>query len=252
MDYPYYLPSTIPHAVSSPLCAVYMHAARCVDDALPCLAVGDDEGRVHLLDTQTPPDSLERSTCLSSPDFVRHTTQPLVQGSVFALEWRADDQALAVGGSDYTVSAWDVQHEVCIASYEAHNGSVRALAWDPDGGGRILASGARDGTIHVWDLREAKAVAQMAAAHGMPRPRRRTRVAGVTSLAYLGAGKLASTGSENAVVRCWDMRAGGAAPAETSPDWSTTHGGNTRPHGLSSLVYAPSRARLFAACTDGR
>lgn len=29
------------------------------------------------------------------------------------------------------------------------------------------------------------------------------------------------------------------------------HAGNTRPHGVSSLVYAQTRRRLYAACTDG-
>lgn len=61
-EHPYYVESTVPHAMASPLCATYMHAARDVDDPLPCLAVGDDEGRIHLLDTQTPSDSLEKST----------------------------------------------------------------------------------------------------------------------------------------------------------------------------------------------
>lgn len=63
-EHPFYVESTVPHAIASPLCATYMHAARDVDDPLPCLAVGDDEGRIHLLDTQTPSDSLEKSTSL--------------------------------------------------------------------------------------------------------------------------------------------------------------------------------------------
>lgn len=105
VDFPYVLTSQEPLAASAPLCASYLHAAHDADAHVPGLAVGDDEGRVHLLDTHIPPDALHASAC-------RHTTQPLVHGSLFALAWRADDQVLAVGGSDYSVAAWDVQHEV--------------------------------------------------------------------------------------------------------------------------------------------
>lgn len=171
-----------------------------------------------------------------------------MHGSVFAAEWRSDDHVLAIGGSDYSVSAWDVQHELCVAHYDAHNGSARALAWDPDDR-RLLASGARDGAIYLWDLRQSAAAVHIHKAHGMPRTRRGARVAGVTSLAYVN-GQLASSCSENGVVKMWDLRAA-QAPRATSTDLSVGRAGNTRPHGVSSLVYAQTRRRLYAACTDG-
>lgn len=249
--YPYTLESEVPLAMASPLCVAYMHRARDADDPLPCLAVGDDEGRVHLLDTRVPADALDQRTSPSDPAYVRHTTKPLVHGSLFALEWRADDAVLALGGSDYSVAAWDVQHEVCVASYDAHEGSARALAWDPCGGGRLLASGARDGAIYLWDVRQAAPAVHIPRAHRLPRTKRGARSAGVTSLVFRSDGQLVSAASEHGVLHSWDWRAP-VRPSAQSADVSLRGAQNTRPHGVSSLAYAPRRARLYAACTDGR
>ena len=249
--YPYTLESEVPLAMASPLCVAYMHRASDADDPLPCLAVGDDEGRVHLLDTRVPADALDQRTSPSHAAYIRHTTRPLVHGSVFALDWRADDVVLALGGSDYSVAAWDVQHEVCVASYDAHEGSARALAWDPHGGGRLLASGARDGAIYLWDVRQAAPAVHIPHAHRLPRTKRGVRSAGVTSLVFRNDGQLVSAASEHGVLHSWDWRAP-KRPSAASADVSLSRAGNTRPHGVSSVAYAPSRARLYAACTDGR
>ena len=50
------------HALVNPLSASFMHRSRCADRASQILAVGDDEGRVHLLDTLTPPRTLGHGT----------------------------------------------------------------------------------------------------------------------------------------------------------------------------------------------
>ena len=246
----------IEHAAASPLSAAYMHASRHGDRAAQCLAVGDDEGRVHLLDTLVSPGSLGEEAC-------KWSTRPLLNGSVFEMQWRYDDQVLGIGGSDYSVSAYDAQHGMHVAEYHVHEGSPRTLAWDPNGWGRILASGARDGSIYVWDLRMQDAVQHIPCAHGARRTRRRRAPAGVTSITYTGS-HLASAGSENGVVKLWDLRMAGAArpprsrgsgtcpEAASSADVSLWDRAlNTRPHGISSLVAAPTRHRLYAACTDG-
>ncbi|WFD31919.1 hypothetical protein MSPP1_002961 [Malassezia sp. CBS 17886] len=272
-DYAYRLESDcLPFASAAPLVATYMHGARAATDAPQSLAVGDDEGRVHLLDTSVPPHALSHDACVLR-------TKALVEGSIFALEWRFDDRVLAVGGSDYSVSAWDIERELCVAKYDAHEGSVRALAWDPHGAGRLLASGGRDGAICMWDLRCAEAVLRVPHAHGRhTAPRRRTphrMAAGITSLTHVVHGAtLASTCSDNAVVKVWDLRMGGGKhgraphPVHTTPDLSMQHAHrntrpapgpwarceehpfrNTRPHGVSSVVAAATR--MYAACTDG-
>lgn len=205
------------------------------------LAVGDDEGRVHLLDTLVAPDAWE-------PRALRHNTQPLIDGSLFAMEWRADDAALALGGSDYSVSVWDVERERCLAMYDAHRGSPRALAWDPASGGQVLCSGGRDGAVYVWDVRQSAPAMHLPDVHGR-RTRRRGLAPAVTSVLYLPGGLLCTAGSSTAAVRVWEPRM--ARAVQTSADLSREMPWNTRPHGVSSLAVAASRGRMYAACTDG-
>ncbi|WFD28228.1 hypothetical protein MNAN1_003234 [Malassezia nana] len=247
VDAPYQLDSgCIPHGLAAPLSAAYAHSACAVPGAPQLLAVGDDEGRVHLLDTLIPAQAWEQRA-------LRHSTSPLVDGSLFALAWRKDDAALALGASDYSVSVWDVERERCTAMYDAHRGSPRALAWDPQGGDQVLCSGARDGIVYVWDVRQATPAMHLPHAPSGRRRRRRRTLAkdalAVTSLAYLPTGLLATTTSDTAAVRVWEPRM--ARVVQTSPDWSSTMPWNSRSHGVSSLAVASSRGRLYAACTDG-
>ncbi|PKI83605.1 hypothetical protein MVES1_002830 [Malassezia vespertilionis] len=231
----YRIASLHPHETATPLAAAHMHGSSAAD-GIPCVAVGDDEGRVHLLDTSVDPDAIHSA--------VRHSAT-LLEASVFALQWRADDCVLAVGGSDYSVSVWDIAHSVCVASYDRHQGSPRALAWDPSAPS-MLASGARDGDMYIWDVRMRDPALYIARAHARSGKHR----AGVTSVAFLQDRAVASTCSENGVVKLWDLRH--AKACASSADVSQRGvARNTRAHGLSDLVYAPSRARLYASCTDG-
>lgn len=266
--------AAVPHGTASPLCAAYMHRAGTSRAAGQCLAVGDDEGRVHVLDTLEPPGTLGRQP-------YRTTTPALADGSVYAVEWRFDDRALALGASDYTVCVWDAEKEARVAAerrtltqqrtarWDAHGGSIRSLAWDPAAGGQLLASGARDGAIYLWDVRMAHAALHIPRAQDTRRTMRRAPPAptAVTALAYVpGAARLVSAGRDSAVVTQWDVRAvrrpASAAPAATpmlshrrrlavSGDASQLSGWNSRPHGISSLAVAPVRCELYAACTDG-
>lgn len=239
----------IEHASAGILSATYTHAAA-GGSGVQYLAVGDDEGRVHLLDTSIPPRSLGDSACKLS-------TRPLVDGAIFELQWRADDRVLALGSGDYGVSAWDVEHELCVARFDRHAGSPRTLAWAPGGSGRLLASAGRDGDIYLWDLRTEEPAAHIAHAHGRLAGGRRGRAlpAGVTSLAYVDDHQLASAGCADATVKLWDMRMltrrPRPRPRAASADLSRSGGNNTRPHGISSLAVSHTQRRIYAACTDG-
>lgn len=194
------------------------------------LAVGDDEGCLSLLDTQQP-----------CPTAVAYSSEPLVHGSVFALEWH--DALLAVGGSDCTVRLWDAEKQAVTITWEGHVGSPRALAWSPEG---CVTSGARDGDVYVWDARTPSAALHIPRAHA-----KKKSVAAVTALAYLPGGQTLTTASSaNAVVHVWDMRMT-KRPMAKSDDASRRASWNTRSHGISSLVVAASRHTMYAACTDG-
>ena len=132
------------------------------------LAVGDDEGRVSILDTLEPHASA-----------LAYSSEPLVHGSVFALEWH--DDLLAIGGSDCTVRLWDAEKQAVTITWEGHAGSPRALAWSPDG---YVTSGARDGDVYVWDARTPAAAVHIPRAHA-----KKKSVAAVTALAYLPGGQ---------------------------------------------------------------
>ncbi|WFD35144.1 ribokinase [Malassezia cuniculi] len=229
----------VDHAAASMLSSAYTHSAVC--GGAQCLAVGDDEGRVHLIDTSVAPRSLADSA-------VKLSTRPLVDGSIFELQWRFDDRVLGVGSSDYAVSAWDVEHELCVARYDAHGGSPRTLAWDPHGAGRLLASGGRDGSIYLWDLRLESPAVHIAGAHGRLTGGRRGRAltAGVTSLAYVD-GMLASAGCGNSTVKLWDMRMISKRPKPRAESTGLSQGA----HGISSLAVCTAQSRIYAACTNG-
>ncbi|WFD41525.1 hypothetical protein MPSI1_000155 [Malassezia psittaci] len=140
--------------------------------------------------------------------------------------------------------------QVCVATYDHHQGSARALAWDPLSNGQVFSSGARDGAICVWDLRQSSPAIHIHRAHNRSRRKRVPHSAGVTSLVYLENGQLVSSGSENAIVQGWDLKMP-TDPISQSQDVSKTRTNNTRPHGISSLAYAAKRGRIYAACTDG-
>lgn len=194
------------------------------------LAVGDDEGRVSILDTLEPHASA-----------LAYSSEPLVHGSVFALEWH--DDLIAIGGSDCTVRLWDAEKQAVTITWEGHAGSPRALAWSPDG---YVTSGARDGDVYVWDARTPAAAVHIPRAHA-----KKKSVAAVTALAYLPGGQtFASSSSANAVLHVWDLRMTKRPVAKTD-DASRRASWNTRSHGISSLAVAASRHAIYAACTDG-
>lgn len=221
------LSAAVEHGLASPLSAAYVPGSE------HRLGVGDDEGRLHVVHTRCEPG-------LHAP--LVHVTAPLVDGSVFALEWQ--DSLAALGGSDYTVHAYDMEHDACVASYDAHAGSVRALAWLSRG---VLVSGGRDGDMYVWDVRQKAAAQHMPRVHAAGASRRK-HAPPVTAVAALPGARIASACGVDAAVRVWDVRQP-RRPCAASADLSARTPWNTRSHGVSSLALA--RHTLYAACTDG-
>jgi WD40 repeat protein len=60
-----------------------------------------------------------------------------------------DSQHLATGGSDNSVTIWDMDSKQADSRLVGHTGTVAALACDSTG--RILVSGSYDTTIRIWD-----------------------------------------------------------------------------------------------------
>ncbi|WKU43106.1 serine/threonine-protein kinase [Streptomyces sp. VNUA116] len=76
-------------------------------------------------------------------------------GSVWSVVFSPDSTTLASGGGGgrgepHTVRLWDMAGQKVTATLTGHTGTVRTLAFSPDG--KILASGSSDRTIRVWKL----------------------------------------------------------------------------------------------------
>ena len=73
------------------------------------------------------------------------------QGTVHALAFAPDGQALFSAGADATVRAWGVTSASERLVLRGHSGRVVTLAPHPNG--RVLASGGADRVPHAWDLK---------------------------------------------------------------------------------------------------
>ncbi|SNX83149.1 uncharacterized protein MEPE_01855 [Melanopsichium pennsylvanicum] len=225
---------------SHPICAAYSYSSRSVNPSAQWLAVGDDEGRINLLNTLAWQD--DSAQPLAQPQW-----QASRSSAIFEVVWRFDDRNILSGASDFCIKSWDTEYQTCTAEFEGHGGSPRSIVYDPttngDGGcGMVFASAGRDGTIRIWDARASERmhvndddgsewsrlgpVLTIDAAHstmvtvGTARVGKRGRSsargkkrqplpAGITALSYLSDGqghKLLSGGSSNGIVKCWDLR----------------------------------------------
>lgn len=228
--------------LSHPICAAYSYSSRSVNPSAQWLAVGDDEGRITLLNT-LPWQDLAAEKYPANPQW-----KASASAAIFEVVWRFDDRSLLTGASDFSIRSWDTEYQQCTGEFEGHKGSPRTIVFDPttngDGGcGMVFASAGRDGTIRIWDARASsregdglKPVLTIDAAHstmppagvtsGLKKPKQTRNVAvavtgrgrkvkqqplpaGVTALSYLPDGqghKLLSGGSANGIIKCWDLR----------------------------------------------
>lgn len=99
------------------------------------LAVGDDDGTVHLLDARSG---------RSQGKLSGHA------GPVFGVAYVASGAAVVTGDEAGTLRRWDrATHKRERERRDAHSGPVTSLAVSPDGA--LVASSSDDGTVRIWN-----------------------------------------------------------------------------------------------------
>lgn len=103
------------------------------------LAIGDEDGYIHLLD--------------SEGDFSRsHVSWKAHSNAIMDVQFSSDDTYLAAGSGDQTAQIVDVRTQQTLAVLAKHKSSVKQVRFQP-GDDKIVATSSRDGAVQVWDLR---------------------------------------------------------------------------------------------------
>ncbi|KAL9938153.1 hypothetical protein V8E36_002776 [Tilletia maclaganii] len=241
-------PSVVDRASQShlahPLCCAYSYSSRAAEPSAQWLAIGDNEGRIVLINTLDDTTSDEFSggpqwrTSGSSID----PSAPV--SSVFELSWRHDDVLLASSAPSYMVAVWDVSTQSRTELFSGPKGTSRSIHWDPCGGGNLLCSGGRDGAIHLFDRRvrpheTSRSVSDDESTHSGPSPVEPVLSIWGAHTSQLYKPKKASGSS----------RARSVAPSSRSKDpWHPLQ------RGVTALAYLLGRPHCIVSggCEDGR
>ncbi len=146
---------------------------------------------------------------------------------VRTIAFAPDGKWLATGGSDGTVSLWDLAAEGKEPrSWAVHPGGVWAVAFSPDG--KLLATAGEDRLAVLWDAATGKKVRELKG-HGLA----------VRCVAFSPDGQTVATGADR--VRLWRVE-GNAAP-QLFP---------LLPGAVQDLAFSPDGKLLAAGGTDNR
>ncbi|ROV94073.1 hypothetical protein VMCG_08216 [Cytospora schulzeri] len=116
-------------------------AASCNTDSL--VAIGDEEGRVRLLDSSSNARFDKIHLC-----FQAHSN------AIIDMAFSEDDQRLATASGDQTGKVIDMMTQTPISILGQHTASLKQVRFQPGRGqGHVLATSSRDGSIQIWDLR---------------------------------------------------------------------------------------------------
>lgn len=105
------------------------------------VAVGDEDGWVHLLDADTETDFTKAHV-----SFRAHTN------AIMDVQFSSDDSYIATGSGDQTAQIIDARTQQCVHVLAKHKSSVKQVRFQP-GDDKIVATSSRDGAVQIWDLR---------------------------------------------------------------------------------------------------
>ncbi|KAI1772946.1 WD40 repeat-like protein [Hypoxylon cercidicola] len=118
--------------------------ATCNTNSL--IAVGDEEGRIRLLDSASgnPQEPFSKIHLC----FQAHTN------AIIDLSFSEDDSLLATASGDQTGRVIDMMTQSPIATLQHHTASLKQVRFQPGQANKsVLATSSRDGSVQIWDLR---------------------------------------------------------------------------------------------------
>lgn len=130
-------------------CSSHEGLARCIPfcttscNTNSLVAVGDEEGRVRLLDSSPKARFDEIHLCFQ------------VHGNaIIDMAFSEDDQRLATASGDQSGKVIDMMTQTPISILGQHTASLKQVRFQPgQSQGNVLATSGRDGSIQIWDLR---------------------------------------------------------------------------------------------------
>ncbi|KAF2031172.1 WD repeat-containing protein-like protein [Setomelanomma holmii] len=252
--------------------------ASCNTNSL--LAIGDEDGYIHLLD--------------SEGDFSKaHISWRAHSNAVMDLQFSSDDTYLAAGSGDQTAQIVDVRTQQTLSVLAKHKSSVKQVRFQP-GDDKIVATSSRDGAVQIWDLRctggqmsvhsawgsdapYASVIRTLASAHAdhgltasagsastssratsMSKTEsinRRNDIS-VTALSFLPEGRqhlLLTASDASTCVKLWDIRGRYSLRGPAIPISTTRHPESHNRHrhfAINSLTLNGNASRLYALSKD--
>ncbi|KAK3831348.1 MAG: WD40-repeat-containing domain protein [Linnemannia elongata] len=226
------------------------------------LAVGDEDGTIHIVDTRR-----ERSHPDDTKQILAH------QNAIFDLCWTRDDSKIVSVSGDQSARIHDVETKKCIGVFSGHTGSIKSVSMKHNDD-FIFATAARDGAVMVWDSRcssttsatgdtiyrpadrllnvhasTTRAAPPKKSKHGSDGPNTASAVQYMLHNEHI----IASTGSLDGSIKYWDVRKHGTyfkhdypTPLQTSKYTPTTK----RAHGMTSMALSPDGRALYALSSD--
>lgn len=244
------------------------------------LAIGDEDGYIHLLD--------------SEGDFSKsHVSWKAHSNAIMDVQFSSDDLHLAAGSGDQTAQIVDVRTQRTIAVLAKHKSSVKQVRFQP-GDDKIVATSSRDGAVQVWDLRckggqgsvhsawgsdapYASVIRTLASAHAdgsltstngtttsasknlssakFENVNRRNDIS-VTALSFLPEGRqhlLLTASDASTCVKLWDIRGRYSLRGPAIPIATTRHPESHHRHrhfAINSLTLNGDASRLYALSKD--
>jgi WD40 repeat protein len=130
-------------------CSSHEGLARCIPfctascNTNSLVAVGDEEGRVRLLDS-SPKARFDRI----------HLSFQVHGNAIIDMAFSEDDQRLATASGDQSGKVIDMMTQTPISVLGQHTASLKQVRFQPgQSQGNVLATSGRDGSIQIWDLR---------------------------------------------------------------------------------------------------